>query len=102
MDELGVRYVFQGQENKLASYLALKERLNVLDHQIAYTGDDLNDLGPIKRCGLGIAVANATDFVREHADWSTSRHGGSGAVREVCELILLAQNALEPIYEHFS
>jgi 3-deoxy-D-manno-octulosonate 8-phosphate phosphatase (KDO 8-P phosphatase) len=101
MDELGVRHVFQGQENKLESYAALKKCLNVLDHQIAYTGDDLNDVGPIKRCGLGIAVANAAPFVHQHAHWCTTREGGAGAVREVCEFILSAQNELQLLYEQY-
>lgn len=101
MQELGVVHVFQGQENKLDSYEILKQRLNLSDHQIAYTGDDLNDVGPIRRSGLGIAVANALPFVHLHADWSTTRPGGAGAVREICELILTAQELLLPLCEQY-
>jgi 3-deoxy-D-manno-octulosonate 8-phosphate phosphatase (KDO 8-P phosphatase) len=101
MDELNVRHVYQGQENKLHSYDALKQKLAVEDHEIAYVGDDLHDVAPIIRAGLGIAVANASSFVHQHADWSTSRFGGDGAVREVCELILKAQNILETLHEHY-
>lgn len=101
MDELGVRHVFQGQENKMTAYASLKSALNIQDHEIAYTGDDLNDIAPIRCSGLGIAVANASPFVIQQADWTTSRVGGSGAVREVCELILSAQNILEPLCEQF-
>lgn len=101
MDELGVRYVFQGQENKLNSYDVLRQRLNCLDQNVAYVGDDLNDVAPIRRAGLGIAVANASPFVHEHADWSTTRQGGVGAVREVCEFILSAQNILADLCEHY-
>lgn len=101
MDELGVRHVFQGQENKLIAYQALKEKLQLDDEQVAFTGDDLNDIAPIKRAGLGIAVANASTLVHDHADWSTSRVGGAGAVREVCEFILRAQNQLDRICEQY-
>ncbi|MBA2654763.1 MAG: HAD hydrolase family protein [Gammaproteobacteria bacterium] len=101
MDELGVRHVFQGQENKIISYDILKNTLGVNDDQIAYVGDDLNDVAPIKRSGFGIAVANASPFVHQHADWSTSRQGGSGAVREVCEFILNAQDLLAPLCEQY-
>jgi 3-deoxy-D-manno-octulosonate 8-phosphate phosphatase (KDO 8-P phosphatase) len=101
MDELGVRHVYQGQENKLDAYEHLKKSLQFSDHQIAYTGDDLIDVGPIRRCGLGIAVANASAFVHQHADWSTTRSGGLGAAREVCEFILAAQDALDTICEQY-
>lgn len=101
MNELGVKHVLQGQENKIISFEQLKQTLGLSDHQIAYTGDDLNDLGPIKRSGLGIAVANAAPFVHQHADWSTERQGGAGAVREVCELILNAQGLLDSINEQY-
>lgn len=101
MDELGVKHVFQGQEDKLSAYENLKKTFNLGDHEIAYTGDDVNDVGLIKRCGLGIAVANATPFVHLHADWCTTRSGGEGAVREVCELILSAQEQLQSLYEQY-
>ena len=101
MDELGVKHVFQGQENKITAYETLKNSLAVEDYQIAYVGDDLIDVGPMRRAGLGIAVANAPPFVHQHADWSTSRQGGSGAAREVCELILAAQNMLKEMCEQY-
>lgn len=101
MSELGVKYVYQGQENKLLAYEALKEKLNLNDDEIAYTGDDLNDLGLIRRSGLGIAVANASPIVHAHANWCTTRSGGAGAVREVCEFILAAQNTLEALCEQY-
>jgi 3-deoxy-D-manno-octulosonate 8-phosphate phosphatase (KDO 8-P phosphatase) len=101
MNELGVKYVYQGQENKLIAYEKIKALLTLEDHQIAYIGDDLTDIGPIKRAGLGIAVANATPFVLQQADWSTARSGGLGGVREACEFILAAQNKLTSLYEQY-
>lgn len=101
MQELGIRHIFQGQKDKLSAYEALKEKLQMQDNTVAYAGDDLNDLAVMKRCGLGIAVANATPFVLKHADWVTTSHGGNGAVREVCEFILHAQNALDEVCEFY-
>ena len=49
----------------------------------------------IRRVGLGMAVANAAGFVREHAHGITVARGGEGAAREFCELILQAQDRLE-------
>ncbi len=101
MAELGVKHVFQGQENKFIAYESIKSQLALQDDEIAYTGDDLNDLGLIRKCGLGIAVANASPIVHQHADWCTTRLGGAGAVREVCEFILSAKSELEALCEQY-
>jgi 3-deoxy-D-manno-octulosonate 8-phosphate phosphatase (KDO 8-P phosphatase) len=101
MHELGVKHIFQGQNNKLQALNLLKQQLTVQDAQIAYAGDDLNDVAAIRQVGLGIAVANASPFVHAHADWSTTRQGGNGAVREICEFILGAQNLLIPLFEQY-
>lgn len=56
--------------------------------QVAYIGDDRNDLECIKAVGLGIAVADAIDEVKESADCVLKSKGGCGAVREAAEIIL--------------
>lgn len=60
--------------------------------QVCYVGDDIVDLGPLKRAGVSVAVANAVPEVMAQADYVTRARGGNGAVREVCELILKAQD----------
>ncbi|PCC99147.1 KdsC family phosphatase [Halopseudomonas pelagia] len=92
---LGIRHLIQGREDKLN---ALAELRNVLDfelEQIAFLGDDLPDLPVMRRVGLGIAVASADSFVREHAHGITEASGGAGAAREFCELIMYAQGSLD-------
>ena len=64
-------------------------------HEIAFLGDDLPDLPVIRRAGLGMAVATADTFVREHAHGVTRAAGGAGAAREFCELIMRAQGTLD-------
>ena len=61
----------------------------------AYVGDDLIDLPVMLRCGLAITVPAAPAFVKRHADHVTSLEGGRGAVREICELIMHAQETLD-------
>ena len=56
-------------------------------------GDDLPDLGLMRRAGLAMAVADAVPDVREAAHWISDCKGGEGAVREACELIIAARNA---------
>ncbi|AMB84360.1 phenylphosphate carboxylase subunit delta [Pseudomonas agarici] len=92
---LGIPHVFQGREDKLVVLDALLAELNLSYEQVAYLGDDLPDLPVIRRVGLGMAVANAAGFVRQHAHGVTQARGGEGAAREFCELILCAQDSLE-------
>jgi 3-deoxy-D-manno-octulosonate 8-phosphate phosphatase (KDO 8-P phosphatase) len=92
--ELGIAHVYQGQDDKLACYEQLIHALKLEPQQTAYCGDDLPDLRVMLRVGLSIAVANAHPFVSERAHWRTRHHGGDGAVREVCDLLLAAQGKM--------
>jgi 3-deoxy-D-manno-octulosonate 8-phosphate phosphatase (KDO 8-P phosphatase) len=93
--------VIQGREDKLAALEEVlrddKENHSYKMQEIAFLGDDLPDLAVISRVGLGVAVADAHNFVAKHSHWQTSEKGGCGAVRELAELILQAQNTLDSI-----
>ena len=89
--ELGIEHVIQGAKEKLPAYQELKDRLGVLDEEVAYIGDDNVDLPVMRRVGLSIAVADAEPYVREAADFVTERGGGQAAVREAIDLILKAR-----------
>ena len=93
---LGVTRLVQGAEDKLAPWEALLDELGLPTAACAHIGDDLPDLPLLVRCGLGVSVPHAPAAVRDRAHYVTRREGGAGAVREVCELILAAQDALEP------
>jgi len=95
MADLGVAHVYQGQDDKLACYEQLLHALKLSPDEVAYTGDDLPDLAVMQRVGFSVAVANAHPWVRERAHWRTRLPGGSGAVREVADLILAAQGKAE-------
>ncbi|OZB19854.1 MAG: HAD family hydrolase [Marinobacter sp. 34-60-7] len=96
MSDLGIRHLMQGREDKKIALQELVSTLDITPEQIAYMGDDLPDLPAITYAGLGLTVPNGYWLVREQADYCTQANGGFGAVREVCDLILWAQNALEP------
>lgn len=95
MAELGVAHVYQDQKDKHACLTRLLQALGIAPAQVAYTGDDLPDLGAMQEVGLSIAVANAHPWIRERAHWRTRLGGGHGAAREVCDLILAAQGKAE-------
>lgn len=101
MAQLQVAHVYQGIENKITAYEDLVAKLNVKDDEVAYMGDDLPDIAIIRRVGFGVAVANAVDMVKQFARYTTQRNGGEGAVREVCELIMQAQNTFKDVHEAF-
>jgi 3-deoxy-D-manno-octulosonate 8-phosphate phosphatase (KDO 8-P phosphatase) len=92
--DLGIQHLYQGREDKLAVLDELLGELGLHYEQVAYLGDDLPDLPVIRRVGLGMAVASADPFVREHAHGITRARGGEGAAREFCELIMRAQGSL--------
>ncbi len=91
---LSIAHVVQGREDKRVALDELLARLQLSYDQVAYLGDDLPDLAPIRCVALGIAVANANTFVRQHAQAITSLRGGEGAARELCEFIMAAQGTL--------
>lgn len=99
MQSLGIERVFQGQKNKLLAYDSLREELGLLPDQVAHVGDDLIDLPLLRRVGLAVAVADAHPAILPFAHWRTEKPGGAGAAREVCDLIMRAQGALQHIVE---
>jgi len=87
-EQLQIEHVFQDCHHKLPVFTKLLEQLSLSPRQAAYIGDDLTDLPVMRYVGFSVAVANAIDEVKRYADYVTTRPGGSGAVREVIELIL--------------
>lgn len=95
MENLGVKHVYQGQLDKLPAFEELVNNRGLTMEQVAYVGDDVVDLPTMRRAGLAIAVNDAHELVKQHADFTTALGGGRGAAREVCELIMAAQGTLD-------
>jgi 3-deoxy-D-manno-octulosonate 8-phosphate phosphatase (KDO 8-P phosphatase) len=90
--DLGITEVHQGVLNKAEALPGILEGRQLTPQQTAYVGDDIVDIPLFRRVGLSIAVADAVAEARATADYVTDHRGGRGAVREVCELILKAQD----------
>ena len=88
MKELGVQHVILGCNDKVGAFDQVLEELGLDRGQSAYAGDDVPDLPLLRHAGLSFAVANAVAEVRDACDYTTSARGGSGAVREICDLFL--------------
>jgi 3-deoxy-D-manno-octulosonate 8-phosphate phosphatase (KDO 8-P phosphatase) len=101
MDFLGIKYVYMGQHNKNAAFNDLIAKTGLDLSEVAYIGDDLPDLPLIRKVGLGAAVSNALPAVRQEADWVSQFPGGQGAVRELCDLLLQAQEKWERVLRDY-
>lgn len=101
MQDLNIAHVYQGQSEKLAAYENLKQKLQISDEEIAYAGDDLPDLPILKRVGLSITVPNAPKIIQQHVFWVTNKKGGKGAAREICDMIMQAQNTYQSVIDSY-
>ncbi|ROR29762.1 KdsC family phosphatase [Inmirania thermothiophila] len=89
--ELGIGHVCAGVEDKAAALARLCRETGIDAAAAACVGDDVVDLPMMAAAGLAVAVADAHPAVLARAHWVTSRPGGAGAVREVCDLLLAAR-----------
>ena len=94
-ENLGVHHLYQAVSDKMACMQALLEDLGISMNHSGYMGDDLMDLPLMRACGFSAAPADAHSSVLGRVSYITQRSGGRGAVREVCDLILAAQNKLQ-------
>lgn len=90
-ERLGIETALLGYKDKRLGLAELLKAEEARPEAICYVGDDLPDLPVMRAVGLGVAVADAHPLVLAEAGWVTSKPGGRGAVREVCERILKAQ-----------
>jgi 3-deoxy-D-manno-octulosonate 8-phosphate phosphatase (KDO 8-P phosphatase) len=100
--QLAIRTVSQGVTNKLASYEQIIQDAGVSDEAVAYMGDDLLDIPVLRRVGLSAAPADAAAEVRERVDWVSPSGGGRGAVRDLIELVLRAQERWDGIVQQYA
>ena len=100
-ESLRMKFVRQGCEDKEQAFAEILAEAGVTNAEVAFAGDDLNDLPLMLQSGLGIAVADAANETREHAHYVTTARGGHGAVREAVELILKAQDRWDEVLRRY-
>ncbi len=99
--ELGIEFVTQGDPNKTGAFEDLMRLARVDESEVAFIGDDLTDIPLLQRSELAVAVADAAAEARAVAHYVTQAEGGSGAVREVIELILKAQGRWSDLVDQY-
>ena len=100
--ELKFDALLMGYSNKTAALRSLCESHHIELSQIAYMGDDLNDLGALSLVGLPMAPQNAAVEVKGIAKFVSDHNGGSGAVRDAVEYILKAQNLWDSVVQDYA
>lgn len=101
-ENLQIRYIYQGDNNKLAAYNDIMSKSGLKPVEICYMGDDWLDLVLLNRVGFAVAPANAVTEVKEAAHYITCRCGGEGAVRELCDLVLKAKGLHSQLLQSYS
>lgn len=91
-EELGITLLQQGVKDKRLALQQMAQKLGLVREEIAYMGDDLNDIPAFKASGLNLVPADAAIEVMAVADVITKASGGRGAVREAITMILAAQD----------
>lgn len=86
--EMNVNLVFQGVSNKMLKLKELMEIYQLSFEEIAYIGDDENDLDCMEKCGFCACPNNAMEIIKEQCDFISKYNAGDGAVREIIEHIL--------------
>jgi 3-deoxy-D-manno-octulosonate 8-phosphate phosphatase (KDO 8-P phosphatase) len=103
-DELKIHFLVQ-QGDRVSKTGAIEgllaqEKLNW--SEVCFVGDDIVDLGPLRRAGFSVAVADGVAEAKTAAHFVTQNAGGCGAIREVIEMILQAQGKWKPFVAHYT
>ncbi len=99
--DLKIEHVYQGANDKLTAFAEILKKEGMQADEACFVGDDVIDLPVMRVCGLAVAVRNARKEVKEEADIVTEHRGGDGAVRDVVEYVLKAQDKLEDCIDQY-
>jgi 3-deoxy-D-manno-octulosonate 8-phosphate phosphatase (KDO 8-P phosphatase) len=95
--ELKVDFCHQGIVDKAAAFEKLLKHYKLKTKDVAFIGDDINDLSVFRLTGFSICPADTFDYIKEQVDLVTYAKGGGGVLREVADLVLASQGLLEKI-----
>ena len=95
MKKLNIEHVYLGIEDKLSVYESLKEMLSLKNDEIAYCGDDINDLCVIEKAGFTACPNNAVTVVKDKCHYISLYKGGTGFVRDICDILITAKERVK-------
>lgn len=95
--ELKIDFCHQGIVDKAMAFEKLMRHYDLKAKEVAFIGDDINDLPVFRLAGLAVCPADTYDYIKERADLVTHAKGGEGVLREVADLVLEARGFFEKI-----
>lgn len=98
---LGIRYAYYGVQNKLKVALHVLEALRIDWAHAAAMGDDWPDLSLLNHVAFAVAPSNAHVEAKSFADYVTKATGGYGALREFCDILLMAAGVYDKLYQRW-
>ncbi len=100
-DKLKIDYCFLGVKDKLELAQELCRKLNITLQDVAFIGDDINDLRLLRQVGFSASPANTPAYIKRIVKYVTNAKGGDGAFREFAEKILQDNGVLEQILSEY-
>lgn len=98
-ENLGMTKLYEGEKNKIAALEDFMKEYVLNFDEIAYVGDDLPDICVLSKVGLACTPADGMDEVKKYVHFISSKNGGRGAVREICDFILKSSGRYPEITE---
>ncbi|MGE4357352.1 MAG: KdsC family phosphatase [Candidatus Omnitrophota bacterium] len=98
---LQITRVYQKAYRKINTYIRVLKKFRLSDEEVCYIGDDLIDIPILKRVGLAVCVANAREELKTLVHYITNACGGEGAVREIVEILLKAQDKWDMVTKNY-
>ncbi|STO31683.1 3-deoxy-D-manno-octulosonate 8-phosphate phosphatase KdsC [Fusobacterium necrogenes] len=100
-EELGIQELAQGISNKVKELNKLLNKYSLLPNEVAYIGDDINDLGIINKVGFSACPKDAAPEVVERVTYVANKNGGKGAVREIFEKLMKENNMWDEVLKRY-
>jgi 3-deoxy-D-manno-octulosonate 8-phosphate phosphatase (KDO 8-P phosphatase) len=101
-DDLKIDFLVQHNGGKIEGVEGILRQTGMDWADVCYVGDDVVDIGVLNRVGLAVVVGDGTEDTKKSADYVTKAHGGDGAIREIVEMILKAQNKWKRVIAEYA
>jgi len=95
--ELGIDFCHQGILDKLSVVEKLTKQYQLKMKEVMYLGDDLNDVGVFRKCGLSVCPSDTLPYVKQEVDLVSRYKGGKGVMREGADLVLAARGFMDKL-----
>ena len=100
-EKLKVKHLYMGIKDKVSIAEKLCKDLDIKMEEVAYIGDDINDILLLREVGISASPSNASNYIKENVDFVTELKGGEGAFREFVETILIKNDSLDKAINMF-